>query len=112
MVKNVQTVVTLTDDLDGSKADRTVTFAFNGISYEIDLSKRNANALEKTLAPYISAGRKVPARRRANRVGAGSRAARRSDLGTVREWARANGYDVADRGRIPASILEAYEAAR
>jgi hypothetical protein len=112
MAKNMQTIVTLTDDLDGSKADRTVNFAFNGTSYEIDLSKRNANALEKSLAPYIAEGRKISNRRRAPRVGAGQRAVRRSDVPSVREWARTNGYDISDRGRIPAAVLEAYEAAR
>jgi hypothetical protein len=111
MVKQVQTIVTLTDDLDGSKADRTVGFAFNGVSYEIDLSRKNANALEKTLAPYIAASRKISNRRRGGRAGTATRATRRPDVAGVREWARANGYDVSDRGRIPGSIVEAYKAA-
>jgi hypothetical protein len=116
MVKKVETIVTLTDDLDGSKADRTLTFGFDGVTYEIDLSKKNANGLEKSLAPYVAAARKVPARGRpsgSNRAGASRRAAgRRADLGEVREWARANGHDVSDRGRVPAAVLEAYDTAR
>jgi hypothetical protein len=62
MAKKVETIVTLTDDLDGSKADRTVTFGFGGLSYEIDLNRKDAPALEKTFAPYIAAARKAPAR--------------------------------------------------
>jgi hypothetical protein len=114
MAKRVETIVTLTDDLDGSKADRTITFSFDGVGYEIDLSKKNATALQKALAPYLAAARPVPDRgRRGNRDGARRSAARRrSDLGAVREWARANGYDVSDRGRVPAVVLEAFDAAQ
>jgi hypothetical protein len=115
MAKKVETIVTLTDDLDGSKADRTVMFGFGGFSYEIDLNKKNATVLEKTLAPYIAAARKVPSKPRRNgrsrangRAGAGTGA----DLAAVREWARANGYEVADRGRIPAAVSDAYHASR
>jgi len=114
MAKKIETTVTLTDDLDGSKADRTVQFGISGTSYEIDLSKKNASALEKALAPYVAAGRKIAPsnqrRRRAN--SAASAAHRRSDHSAVRAWARTNGYEVSDRGRIPAALIEAYEAAR
>jgi hypothetical protein len=114
MAKRVETIVTLSDDLDGSKADRTVTFGFEGVSYEIDLSKKNATALGKALAPYVAAARKLPARgRRGARApvrGGGS--GRRPDLVTVRQWARANGHEISDRGRVPAAILDAYDAAR
>jgi hypothetical protein len=109
MAKNVETIVTLTDDLDGSKADRTVAFGYDGVSYEIDLSKKNATALEKALAPYIAAARKVPSR--GGRRNRGSASGRRPDLTAVREWARANGHEISHRGRVPAAILEAYDAA-
>ncbi|MCW2596858.1 MAG: putative lysyl tRNA synthetase-like protein, partial [Jatrophihabitans sp.] len=101
MAKKVETIVTLTDDLDGSKADRTLAFGYDGASYEIDLSKKNATALAKALAPYLAAARKVPARARRANGGGRASTGRRTDLGTVRQWARRNGHDIADRGRIP-----------
>lgn len=110
MARNVETIVTMTDDLDGSKAQRTVTFAVDGAKYEIDLSKKNATAFDKALAPYVAAARKIksnPPRRSGNTGGNG----RRPNLTQVREWARSNGHEVSDRGRIPAAVLEAYDAA-
>ena len=101
--------IVLEDDLDGSEATETVSFALDGTSYEIDLNADNAGQLRDALAVYIGHGRKV--------TGAGRRGGRRpaSSGGTsakeVREWARANGYDVPDRGRIPAEVRSAYEAA-
>ena len=109
MARKVQTLVTMTDDLDGSKADRTVTFAVDGNSYEIDLSKRNASAFEKALAPYIQAARKVKAPR--GRRGTGARSQPNIDRAAVREWARTNGFEISDRGRIPAGVIDAYQAA-
>ena len=109
MAKKTETIVTLTDDLDGATADRTVTFSYEGTSYEIDLSKRNATAFDKAMASYIGAARKVrPAR---GRTSAGSRAKGRTDLAQVREWAQSNGYEVSARGRIAQSIQDAYDAA-
>lgn len=108
MAKRVITTVELTDDLDGGKADQTLTFAIQGILYEMDLSKKNAAAFEKVLAPYVAAARKVKApgtpRRRSSTGG-------RPDLSAVREWARGNGHSVSERGRIAATIMDAYEAA-
>jgi hypothetical protein len=103
------TVVTLTDDLDGTKADRTVSFGWDGATYEIDLSKKNASALEKALAPYLGAGRKVRGTAVRGRRTTGSA---KTDLTTVRAWAKANGHQVSNRGRIPASVIEAYNAAK
>jgi hypothetical protein len=110
MARKVETIVTMTDDLDGSKADRTLLFGVDGTSYEIDLSKKNATAFEKALAPYVAAGRKVKATR-GRRGATATSTGRRPDLGQVREWARANGHQVSDRGRIPATVLDAYDAA-
>jgi hypothetical protein len=103
------TIVTLTDDLDGSKADRTVAFTWNGASYEIDLSRKNATAFEKTLAPYVDAARKV---RGGSARGRSSATRSRTDLSAVRAWAKANGYDVSERGRIAATVVEAYNASK
>lgn len=100
------TVVTVTDDIDGSPNAATVAFSYGGVSYEIDLSKKNAAAMERALKPYITAGRRV--RGNAGRRGRGGQS---RDLGAVRTWAKRNGYNVSERGRIAASVLEAYDAA-
>jgi hypothetical protein len=106
----VRVVETLEDDMDGGTADVTVSFALDGKAYQIDLSSDNAERLRDALQPYVAAARPAAA---------GPRAARRSSakaLGEspaeVREWARANGYQVNERGRIPATILAAYRAAQ
>lgn len=103
----------LVDDLDGTVLDtgegETVLFSLDGIAYEIDLTEANAAALRDALQPYIAAGRSISSR------ASGARARRRSgqqDLGVVRQWARDNGHQVSDRGRVPASVIEAFEAAQ
>jgi len=101
MAKTV--ITTLTDDLDGSKAEQTVVFAYDGKSYEIDLSKKNAAAFEKSLAPYVSAGRRVTTTRKSGRPASSG-----LDLTAIRTWARRNGYEVSDRGRVPLAVIEAY----
>ncbi len=101
--------VILVDDLDGKEADETVTFALDGVEYEIDLSEANATKLRKALEPYVEAGRraagKAGRRRKAARSGGGTSAA------DIRQWARENGWDVPDRGRVSAEVREAYAAA-
>jgi Lsr2 len=108
MVQSVSVIVT--DDLDGSAGAETVSFAFDGASYEIDLSARNRARLEKALAPFIEAGRKSPRRSRARGTGrpGGSGA---TDRTAVRAWARTAGLNVSERGRISADIIRQYEAA-
>jgi hypothetical protein len=107
-----KTVVTqYTDDLDGSKAQGTVSFSYAGAAYEIDLSARNMKAFENALDPYIAAARKVRgdsarATRRSTRA---TKTAPNNGLGEVRAWAKSNGYTVADRGRIPAAVIEAFK---
>jgi len=102
--------VLLTDDLDGTDIPvgkgETVTFGLDGKSYEIDLTAKNASALRKALQPYIAGGRPIKGSRRQavrTRVSADNR--------TIKEWARANGYQVNDRGRIPTAVREAFDAA-
>jgi nucleoid-associated protein Lsr2 len=104
MSKNVSVIVT--DDLDGSENAETVSFGFGGVTYEIDLAKKNRAKLEKALAPFIEAGRRVPRGGGRRRAG-GSRA----DHGQVRAWAKAAGLKVSERGRISADIMRQYEAA-
>jgi hypothetical protein len=108
-----ETTVRLTDDLDGSIAAQTVAFAWDGTPYEIDLSKKNVAALGKALQPYIDAGRKLGS---ASRINGNARrspkaTATKPSLEAVRAWATEQGYEVAQRGRISAAILEAYESA-
>jgi len=103
-----QTTVTLTDDLDGTKAAETVRFGLDGRSYEIDLNKRNAAALRKALAEFTGAARRVRSSRPAGKTAA-TPAPARVDARAVREWATANGITVSARGRIPADVLSRYE---
>jgi hypothetical protein len=103
-----QTTVTLTDDLDGTKAAETVRFGLDGRSYEIDLNKRNAAALRKVLAEFTAAGRKVRGSRAAGKPVAAPEPAR-VDAKAVREWAAANEITVSARGRIPADVLARYQ---
>ena len=110
MARNVVTTTNLTDDLAGGIAHRTLSFAYDGAAYEIDLSKRNARAFEKALEPYISAARRSSSRR--TKSAAGAKARPKRDLTAVRTWAQTNGHAVASRGRIPSAVLEAYDASR
>jgi hypothetical protein len=96
------------DDID-ARTTETLTFGLDGRTYEIDLSRRDAQALRETLAPYISAARRVRGRSRGGRGSAHPREPARGRA--IREWARASGYDVSDRGRIATEIVEAYSNA-
>ena len=96
------------DDLEGGKADLTVSFALEGKAYEIDLSNDNVQRLRDALQPFVVAARPVSTGkpvRRSSAQALGDSPAR------VREWARANGYEVSERGRIPANVLAAYRVA-
>jgi hypothetical protein len=99
-------IVSLVDDLDGGTATQTVKFGLDGVEYEIDLSDKNATKLRKAVAIYTEHGRKLSRSGRPYRqvnVGPAPR--------DVRIWARANGYDVPERGRVPREVREAYEKA-
>ena len=100
--------VALEDDLDGGPADETVRFGLGGAEYEIDLSSKNARAFRKQLAPFVEHARK--AGRGQPRRSARTRSSRSRSSG-VRTWAKEQGIAVSDRGRIPASVVEQYEAA-
>jgi hypothetical protein len=103
--------IVLEDDLDGSPADETVTFALDGVTYEIDLSKANAGKLRDALAAYVGHARRASGRRSSGGRAQGSRGGAKRDLADVREWARKNGHKVSDRGRISAEVQAAYEQA-
>ena len=100
--------VVLEDDLTGGPAEQTVRFAFEGTDYEIDLSAKNAAAFGKQLAPYIEHARKAG---RLSVSRSGRTAANRQRSGDVRAWAKEHGLAVSERGRIPASVMEQYQAA-
>ena len=107
-----QTTVRFVDDLDGSEASGTVEFGLEGRSYEIDLSDENAKKLREALATFIDVARKTGGRgRRTQRQTSKPVQSNREDTAAIREWARAHGHKVSDRGRIPMSVLEAYKAA-
>jgi hypothetical protein len=98
----------LEDDLDGGPAEETVRFGLGGSEYEIDLNKKNAKAFRKQLAPYIEHARKTGRGQRRRPV---RTASSRERSGGIRAWAKDNGIPVSDRGRIPSSVAEQYEAA-
>ena len=109
MAQKVQTL--LIDDLDGSAAEGTVRFGLDGSEYEIDLNAEHAQQLRDTLAAYVRAGRRVSGGSR--RPARGGRRGPVSGLNTteVREWAKAQGIEVKDRGRVPAELVVKFKAA-
>lgn len=110
MAQKVQVI--LVDDLDGGEAEESVSFSLDGVSYEIDLSADNAEALREAIAPWVGHARKVGGRGRGRSANGGrGRASAKTDLGDVRAWARENGYQVSDRGRVSAEVMSAYEGA-
>ncbi|WP_029291618.1 Lsr2 family protein [Cellulomonas sp. HZM] len=110
MVQKVR--VLLVDDIDGGDADETVTFALDGVTYEIDLTSAHAAELRDSFARWVGHGRKVGGRSAAGRPAArgGSRRSA-SDAHAIREWAKGQGISVSERGRIPAEVRAAYEQA-
>lgn len=118
-----KTTTTLTDDLDGSPADKTVSYSWDGQAYEIDLSSHNAEEFSDAVAPYLAASRKAgapasgDASRRARRTSTSSAAAAPAgggdvDAKAVRAWAEANGVAVSPRGRLSSTVIEQYRAAQ
>ena len=107
------TTVQLTDDIDGSQAAESVSFAIDGRSYEIDLSTEHADRLRHSLARFVAAAR------RAGRVDASSRRGQRrhrrpqgGDSRAVRAWASENGMPVSRRGRVPQAVVDQYTSAQ
>ena len=100
------------DDIDGSAAEGTVRFALDGTDYEIDLNKQHAEALRKALAKYVEAARRSSGAT-ARRPARSGRRSSASGLNTteVREWAKAQGIEVKDRGRVPAELVVKFRAA-
>ena len=114
-----QTTVRFIDDLDGSEASGTFDLSLDGRDYQIDLSDDNAAKLRDALSPFVNAARKAGVRSSGRGLGRGQsqpaaeKPARtnRQETHAIREWAREHGHEVNDRGRIPKSVMEAYQAA-
>ncbi|HEX4704335.1 MAG TPA: Lsr2 family protein [Pseudonocardiaceae bacterium] len=110
-------LVQLVDDLDGSSSNdiATVTFGLDGVSYEIDLNGDNASNLRDHLSEFIASARRTGGRvKRGGAPAGGSTGSGRNREQTqaIREWAKKNGHDVSDRGRIPAAVISAFDAAQ
>jgi hypothetical protein len=108
MAQKIQTL--FIDDIDGGEAEGTVRFALDGNEFEIDLNDKHSNELRSTLDKYVSHARRVGSATRRS----GARSVRKPatvDTGAVRTWARQEGIEVKERGRVPAKVVEQYQAA-
>ena len=99
--------VVLVDDIDGGEATETVSFSLDGISYEIDLSADHAAEMRGSFEQWTSVARKVSTKRSTARAAAG----RRDDVAKIRAWAKDNGFEISERGRISTEVREAYAKA-
>jgi hypothetical protein len=109
VAQKVQTL--FVDDIDGSDADGTVRFGLDGTGYEIDLNAEHAQALRDALASYVSAGRRVDGGVRRPVRSGGKAPANGVNTTEIREWAKAQGIEVKDRGRVPAELVVKFKAA-
>jgi hypothetical protein len=107
LAQKIQTL--FVDDIDGGEAEGTVHFGLDGVGYEIDLSVAHTENLHKALAPYIAHARKTGGTRRTSRSRSGNGSA--IDMHKIRKWARGQGIEIKDRGRVPADIVEKYRQA-
>jgi hypothetical protein len=107
-------VVELVDDLDGTVSEdiSTVTFSLDGAEYEIDLTEDNANRLRESVTDFIAAARRTGGRIKRGTPSAARPAADREQTRAIRAWANEHGYELAERGRIPANVIAAYEEAQ
>ena len=107
MAQKIQTL--FIDDIDGGEAAGTVRFGLDGTDYEIDLSTAHADELRNVLGQYVAHARKVGGT--ARRAARGHRGTASVDTHKVREWARGEGIDIKDRGRVPSDVVAKYQAA-
>lgn len=103
--------VLLVDDIDGSEAAETVRFGLDGIRYEIDLSGEHAEELRALIGSYIKNARRATASGRGAGRTRGTAGTRSADSQKMRAWAKEQGIEVNDRGRVPADVVAQYEAA-
>ncbi len=109
MAQKIQTL--FIDDLDGSEADSTIRFGLDGTEYEIDLNVEHAQALRDALARYVRAARRAGGGARQPARGGRKASADGHNSTKVREWAKAQGIEVKDRGRVPAELVVKFKAA-
>ena len=109
MAQKIQTL--FIDDLDGSAAEGTVRFGLDGTEYEIDLNAGHAKNMREALARYVNAARRAGGSARTPARGSNRRPADGVNNTEVREWARAQGLEVKDRGRVPADLVVKFKAA-
>ena len=106
MAQKIQTL--FIDDIDGSEAEGTVRFGLDGAEYEIDLSTAHSEDLRRALAGYVQHARKTGGTARRAARGSGRKGAAAVDTAGIRDWAKAQGIEIKDRGRVPANIVERY----
>ncbi len=108
-----RTILELVDDLDGGKADETVSFAVDGVEYEIDLSAENAARLRDAFAEYVGHARRIGGRKKTGPVAkvVPTTSNGKPDTQAVREWARSQGETVAERGRVPQALVIRFQEA-
>jgi len=106
MAQRIQTL--FIDDLDGTQAAGTVRFGLDGTEYEIDLSPAHSEQLRNALEQYIRHARRTGTAKRASRSQRGNHTV---DTAKVRDWAKEHGIEIKDRGRVPATVVEKYQAA-
>ena len=109
MAQKVQTL--FIDDLDGSEAEGTVRFGLDGTEYEIDLSAEHSRELRDALARYVGSARRVGGGVKRPARGGRRRPAGGPNPTEVREWAKEQGIEVKDRGRVPAELVVKFQAA-
>lgn len=100
--------IILIDDLDGGEAEETVRFGLDGVQYEMDLSSSHAKELRGALSLYVAGARRSTQAAKTR----GVVPARNQEASQIREWARANGYNVSSRGRVNSEIVDAYRSAQ
>jgi hypothetical protein len=107
MAQKIQTL--FIDDIDGGEAEGTVRFGLDGTEYEIDLSDKHKDELRTAMEKYVVHARKLGGQARRPARGASRRGSGAIDTAKVREWAKAEGYDIKDRGRVPAELVAKYQ---
>ena len=109
MAQKIQTL--FIDDIDGGEAEGTVRFGLDGTEYEIDLSAKHDEELRAALGIYVAHARKVSGSARKGTPGRAARKPSAVDNVAARAWARENGYDIKERGRVPAELVAKYREA-
>lgn len=100
--------IVLVDDLDGTPADETISFAFEGVEYELDLNTANAGKFREAIASWIGHSRRTGGRRRSGAAASPRGGSNRSEAAEIRAWAADQGIEVSSRGRIPVEVREAW----